>query len=256
MTGVNWIGLYTFIRREVSRFLRVSVQTLLSPWISAVLFIFIFGHVVGSRVSEIGGMPYIVFVLPGVLMMNVLTAAFSHASSSLYFQRFARHIEEILVAPLSYAEMIVGYLTGAVLRGVVIGAGILCIGMVFGAATMEHPVLFVSYLVGISVVFGLLGLLVGLWANGFEQLASLSTFVIMPFSFLGGMFNTLDMLPPVLRTLTLWNPFFYFNDGLRYAMTGTNEASLTVGAGIIGTLFIALFSLVVHLFHRGWRLRV
>jgi ABC-2 type transport system permease protein len=254
--NTNWIGLYTFVRRETTRFLRVSVQTLISPWISAVLFIFIFGNVVGSRVSNIGGMSYIEFVLPGVLMMNVLTSAFSHASSSLYFQRFARHIEEILVAPLSYLEMITGYVVGALLRGVIIGIGILLIGVLFGATSMHHPLLFAGYLVGVSVVFGLLGILVGLWADGFEQLASLTTFVITPLSFLGGMFNTLDMLPPLLRTLTLWNPFFYFNDGLRYAMTGAHEASLWVGAGIISALFVVLLSTVVYLFSRGWRLRV
>jgi len=256
MTYVNWTGLYSFTRREVTRFLRVSVQTLLSPWISAVLFIFIFGKIVGGQIGTIAGMPYIEFVLPGVLMMNVLTSAFSHSSSSLYFQRFARHIEEVLVAPLSHLEMILGYLTGAVMRGVIIGIGILVIGVIFGAATMHSPLLFLFYIVAVSAVFALLGLIVGLWANGFEQLASLSTFVITPLSFFGGMFNSLDMLPEALRTATLFNPFFYFIDGMRYSMTGFHEASLWVGLAIISLLFIALLTIVTTLFARGWRLRV
>jgi len=253
---MNYIGLYTFTRREVTRFLRVSVQTLLSPWISAVLFIFIFGEIVGSQIGMIGGMPYIEFVLPGVLMMNVLTSAFSHASSSLYFQRFARHIEEILVAPLSHIEMILGYITGALMRGLVIGVGILLIGVFFGVTTMHSPFLFALYIVLVSAVFALLGLLVGLWANGFEQLASLSTFVITPLSFFGGMFNTLDMLPPLLATATQYNPFFYFIDGMRFSMTGYHEAPIWVGLLIISVLFAALLVLVTTLFARGWRLRV
>jgi ABC-2 type transport system permease protein len=253
---MNYVGLYTFIRREVLRFLRVSVQTLVSPWISAVLFIFVFGKIVGSRISDIGGVPYIEFVLPGILMMNVLTSAFSHSSSSLYFQRFARNIEEVLVAPLSYTEMILGYIAGAVLRGVLIGIGILIIGVFFGAASMDHPLVFSFYIVAVSVVFGLLGLLVGLWADGFEQLAILTTFVLTPLSFLGGMFNSLDMLPGAMRGFVLANPFFYFNDGLRYSMTGLHEASLAVGIAIILGLFAVLFALVVTLFTRGWRLRV
>jgi ABC-2 type transport system permease protein len=250
------IGLYTCIRREVKRFMRVSVQTLISPWISALLFIFIFGEVVGSRIESIGGMPYIEFVLPGILMMNVLTATFSHSSSSLYFQRFGRHIEELLVSPLTYTEIIIGYLSGALLRGILIGAGILAIGLFFDATSMEHPILFLSYILGVSAAFALLGLLVGLWADGFEQLAILSTFIIMPLSFLGGMFNTLDMLPPALQTAVLFNPFFYFNDGLRYSMTGFHETNLYLGGGIILALLTVLFVTVVTLFKHGWRIRV
>ncbi len=249
------IGLLTFIRREVRRFLRVSVQTLVSPWISATLFIFIFGGVVGSRIATIGGVPYITFVLPGILMMNVLTATFSHTSSSLYFHRFARHIEEILVSPLSYTDMILGYLMGALVRGVFIGGGILIIGLLFGATSILHPFWFLVYLAAVSVLFALLGLVVGLWADGFEQLASLTTFIITPLSFLGGMFNTLDMLPPVLRTATLWNPFFYFNDGLRFSMTGIHEAPLSVGLIVIGCLTAVCAALVLYLFRTGWHLR-
>lgn len=253
---LNSVGLYTFVRREVKRFLRVSVQTLLSPWISAMLFIFVFGTVVGSRIDTIAGIPYIAFVLPGVLMMNVLMSAFSHSSSSLYFQRFARHIEEILVAPLSYTEMIAGYLTGALIRGVVVGAGILVIGMLFGASSIHSVGYFLFYIVAVSMVFALLGLLVGLWADGFEQLASLTTFIITPLSFLGGMFNSLDMLPPLMRSMTLWNPFFYFNDGLRYSMTGLHEVPLGTGVAIILCLFTVLFVTVTLVFRSGWHLRV
>jgi ABC-2 type transport system permease protein len=252
---LNWVGLYTFTHREVRRFLRVSVQTLMAPWISAVLFIFIFGQVVGSQIGDISGVPYIQFVLPGILMMNVLTSSFSHSSSSLYFQRFARHIEEVLVAPLSHAEMIMGYMSGALIRGALIGIGILVIGVFFGAANMYNLPLFVFYILAVSSIFGLLGLIVGLWAKGFEQLSVLTAFVITPLSFLGGMFNSVSMLSPALQAVVHWNPIFYFNDGLRYSMTGFHEAPIEAGMAIIIILFVVLFATVVTLFKKGWRLR-
>lgn len=252
---MNWIGLATFVKREIQRFLRTSVQTLVTPWISAILFIFIFGQVVGQRIDLIAGVPYIKFVLPGILMMNVISSSFSQASSSLYFQRFTRSIEEILVAPLSHLEMIIGYITGAVLRGTIVGAGILAIGVLFGATTIEHIGLFFFYIVMVSIVFGFVGLLIGLWANGFEQLALLNTFAIMPLSFLGGMFNSLAMFPEGLQTVAQFNPFFYFISGIRYAMVGIQESSVLVSMGIIVLLAASLAVIVWFLFKRGWRLR-
>jgi ABC-2 type transport system permease protein len=211
--------------------------------------------VVGQRIDTIGGVPYITFVFPGILIMNVISSAFSQTSSSLYFQRFARHIEEILVAPLSHLEMILGYIAGALARGVVVGVGIVIIGIFFGAVAMYNVPLFVFYMVMISVVFGLIGLLVGLWSDGFEQLALLNTFVIMPLSFLGGMFNSIDMLPPIMQKVVVWNPFFYFIDGVRYSMTGISESHIGLGMSIIIICSFALGSLVWVLFERGWRLR-
>ena len=166
------------------------------------LYIFVFGSILGSRISTIEGIKYIHFVLPGILMMNVLTSAFSQSSSSVYFQRFVRSIEEMLVAPLSHAEMIIGYLVGAVLRAVVVGIGILIIGLFFNALTLYNLPLFLFYIIGVSIIFALLGILVGLWANSFEQLSLFSTFILMPLSFLGGMFNSIKMLPAYLRPLS------------------------------------------------------
>src|SRR3989338_4769418 len=138
----NWIGLYTFIRRETERTFRVAVQTLITPWISALLYIFIFGYIVGKKIDLIAGVSYIDFVLPGVLMMSVMTAAFMHSSSSLYFARFIRTIEEILVAPFSYIEIVLGYVVGAVIRALIVGVGILVIAVFFGAANFAHVGLF------------------------------------------------------------------------------------------------------------------
>ncbi len=253
---MNYVGLYTLIKQEVQRFTRVAIQTLVTPWISAVLYIFVFGSILGSRINMIEGVRYIAFVLPGVLMMNVLSSAFAQSSSSLYFQRFTRNIEERLVAPLSYAEMIMGYLVGAVARAVVIGIGIMIIGVVFNAASMHSLPLFLFYIVGVSIIFGLIGLLVGLWSNNFEQLSLLNTFVIMPLSFVGGMFNSVKMLPSYLQLVARFNPFLYFNDGIRYSMTGYHETNILVGMSMIIFLSILLFALVWRLFSIGWKLRV
>lgn len=253
---MNYIGLYTLIKQEIERFMRVTVQTLITPWISAVLYIFVFGSILGSRIDTIEGVRYINFVLPGVLMMNVLSGAFAQSSSSLYFQRFTKNIEERLVAPLSYAEMVIGYLVGAVSRAVVIGIGIMLIGIAFNASSMYNLPLFLFYVVGVSIIFGLLGLLVGLWSNNFEQLTILNTFVIMPLSFIGGMFNSISMLPSSLQLVAYFNPFLYFNDGIRYSMTGYHETNIMAGMIMIVILAISLFALVWRLFSTGWKLRV
>ena len=231
--------------------MRVSIQTLVTPWISAVLYIFVFGSILGSRISTIEGIKYIHFVLPGILMMNVLTSAFSQSSSSVYFQRFVRSIEEMLVAPLSHAEMIIGYLVGAVLRAVVIGIGILIIGLFFNTLTLYNLPLFLFYIIGVSIIFALLGILIGLWANSFEQLSLFGTFILMPLSFLGGMFNSIKMLPSSLRPFAYFNPLLYFNDGARYSMTGYHETNIALGMSMIIISIILLFILVQYLFNKS-----
>src|SRR3989344_3739759 len=215
MNGMNWIGLYTFIRREVERIFRIMVQTFAAPLISAFLFIFIFGFVLGQKIDLIAGVPYMAFVFQGILVMNMLSAAFEHTSSAVYFGRWIRSIHELLVAPFSYFEMVLGFVASAVLRSLMIGTGVLLIGLLFGAVHITHPFLFIGYGVAIAVIFALVGILVGLCANGFEQLGILSTFIILPLSFLGGMFYSISLLPEVVQTITRFNPFFYLIDSMR-----------------------------------------
>jgi ABC-2 type transport system permease protein len=217
---VNWIGLATIIRREWTRLMRVPIQAFLAPWISALLFIFIFGFVVGRRIALIGGHHYIEFVLPGILMLNIVNAAFLQSSSQVYFSRFLHYIEETLVAPLSYAEMIAGVIAVVILRAVITALGILVIAACFGITSIDAIPEFVFWVIVVSMVFGLLGIIIGLWANNFEQLTILNVFLITPLSFVGGVFNTLSMLPPWLRWLAWGNPFFYFINGIRHAMIG------------------------------------
>jgi ABC-2 type transport system permease protein len=254
---INWIGLWTIIRREWSRVMRVPIQAFLAPWISALLFIFIFGFVVGGNIRQIGGHRYIEFVLPGVLMLNVVNAAFLQSTSQIYFQRFLRYIEETLVSPLSYVEMIVGSLAMTIVRSIVTATGILLIGWAFGATSLANIPEFLFWVVGVAVIFGLLGIIVGLWANNFEQLTMLNVFFITPLSMVGGVFNTVSMLPNWMKWIAWGNPFFYFVNGLRHSMIGFSDGADVVPIGVAVTLgLVAVMGVGVwRLFAVGYGLR-
>lgn len=252
---MNWAGMLTLLDKEFQRTRRVFVQTLVTPWISALLYIFIFGYIVGQRIDLISGVRYIDFVLPGIVMMNIIQSSFSQAGFSLYFQRFARHIEEMLVAPFSYLEMIIGFVLGGIARGMLVGLGVYGIAVIFSAANMAHVGLFILYGISVAIIFSCLGLIIGLWAEQFEHLSILNTFVITPLIYVGGVFNSIDMLPPALQTAVKFNPFFYFVDGLRYSMLGISEANAAVGWAVIIGSIIVLGGTVWYLFYKGWKLR-
>ncbi|MDP3785251.1 MAG: ABC transporter permease [bacterium] len=252
---MNTIGLYTFIHQELGRLYRVWIQTLITPWISALLYILIFGEIVGRRIGQIAGVSYIDFVVPGLLMLNVMQSAFGQTSSSLYFQRFVKHIEEILTAPLSYLEMIIGYVVAGILRGLIVAAGVYVIALLFTITTVNHVFLLIFYSVAVALIFSFLGLLVGLWAESFEQLVIPQTFIIMPLTFLGGLFNSIHMLPERFQFFVRLNPFFYFVDGLRYSMIGISESNRTLGIILILLLIFILGFWVWYLFKRGYKIR-
>jgi len=253
--GINWIGLGTIVRRKVSRIMRVPIQAFIAPWISALLFIFIFGFVLGGRIKEIGGHRYLEFVLPGILMMNIINAAFLQSTSAIYFQRFLHFIEETLVAPLSYVEMISGMLVCVVIRSILTALGILVIAACFGVHSLGNIGEFLFWVIAVSLIFGLLGIIIGLWAKNFEQLNILNVFFIVPLSMVGGVFSTISMLPPWLRWLAYANPFFYWINGLRHAMIGFHEGPAWVGFALTLGLITALSLWVWRLFATGYGLR-
>jgi ABC-2 type transport system permease protein len=253
--GINWIGMWAIVRREVTDSMRHPTQTVLAPWISAFIFIFVFGSVLGSRLPAVAGHRYLAFLMPGIVMMDVLTVAFSQASADLYFARFQRYVQEMLISPLSYFEMMSATLAVALIRAVVTAVGILVMGAAFGGVGIMHPAEFVFWIVAVSVIFGLLGMIVGLWADNFEQLGALPIFLISPLSMVGGVFNTVSMLPTWLRWFAYANPFFYFINGLRHAMIGFSESSLLFGATFTLALVTILGVIVWRLFATGWGLR-
>jgi len=253
--SINWIGLYTMFRREVQRTFRVAIQTLVAPVISAALYVFIFGYVIGTRIADVAGVPFIAFVFPGVLMLSIINASFSSASSALYFMRFTKGIEEILITPFSYLEMLIGFVGSAMARAIIVAILIMGVGLLFGAVQLVHPVAFFLYIAAIASIFAMLGIIVALWAEGFEQLQVLNTFVITPLTYLGGIFYSITFLPDVAATITRFNPFFYFADGVRSSMIGYSEANTLVGVIVITGLVVGLGTLVTHLFRRGWKIR-
>ncbi|MBT3419350.1 MAG: ABC transporter permease [Candidatus Magasanikbacteria bacterium] len=253
--GINWIGLSTMLHREAKRTMRVAIQTLVAPVISAALYIFIFGTVIGTRIDDFAGVPYIAFVFPGVLMLSIINASFASSSSALYFMRFTRGIEEILITPFSYLEMLVGFVGSAVTRALMVSFLILGVGITFGAVHLGNPLLFVFYVSAISAIFAMLGIIVALWAESFEQLQSLNTFVITPLTYLGGIFYSITFLPPLAAMITRVNPFFYFADAIRSSMIGYSEANSAIGFAVIVGLVLILAMIVTTIFKRGWKLR-
>jgi ABC-2 type transport system permease protein len=252
---INWIGLYTMLRREVARTKRVAIQTLVAPVISAALYIFIFGTVIGTKIDDFAGVPYISFVFPGILMLSIINASFASASSALYFMRFTRGIEEVLISPFSYFEMLLGFVGSAIMRALMVSVLILLVGLGFGAVDLVNPLAFVGYVSAIAAIFAMLGIITALWAEGFEQLQSLNTFVITPLTYLGGIFYSVTMLPPLVASITQYNPFFYFADGIRSSMIGYSEANTTVGLFVILGLVTFFTVLVTRLFQKGWKIR-
>ncbi|NCN12079.1 ABC transporter permease [Candidatus Kaiserbacteria bacterium] len=252
---MNWIGLYTLLRREVERTFSVVIQTLVAPAVSAALYLFIFGTVIGSRIGDFAEVPFITFVFPGVLLLSVINASFACASSGLYFMRFSRSIEELLIAPLSYFEMLIGFVGSAVIRALIVGGLIVVVGMFFGAITLVAPIAFILYVIAIAAIFALLGIIVALWAENFEQLQVLNTFIITPLTYLGGIFYSITFLPPLAVIITQLNPFFYFADGIRSSMIGYSEANTAIGLFVIFGLLVGLGVLVGSLFKRGWKIR-
>ncbi|MEK7184153.1 MAG: ABC transporter permease [Patescibacteria group bacterium] len=252
----NWIGLGMMVRREIERMNSAVIQTLVTPWISALLYIFIFGRVVGSQITIPGDYTYIDFVLPGILMMNLISSSFAHTSFSVYFARFTKNVEELLVAPLSYWEIIFSYTIGGIIRGLAVGAGIYVIAILFSAATINHLGLFLFYSIAVSAIFSLAGIVVGLWAKSFEQLSVLSVFLFTPLTFLGGVFNSIDLFPEQLQQLIRLNPFFYFISGIRYSMIGVQESNQFGGVVLILILLIGFGFFVRSLFQRGYGIRV
>jgi len=232
-----------------------SYSTLVAPVVSAALYLFIFGTVIGTKIEDFAGVPYISFVFPGVLMLSIINASFASSSSALYFMRFTRGIEEMLIAPFSYLEMLIGMVGSAVTRALMVAGLILLTGILFGAVSLVNPLGFVFYVAAISAIFAMLGIIVALWAESFEQLQVLNTFVITPLTYLGGIFYSVTFLPPLAATITTFNPFFYFADGVRSSMIGYSEANSLVGLVVIIGLVLVLAITVTQLFKRGWKIR-
>jgi ABC-2 type transport system permease protein len=252
----NSVGLKSLVAREILRFFVVFRQTIIPPLISTALFIFVFGFSIGRNLNlSIEGISYLRFIVPGLVMMHLIEGSYTNTSSSLFISRWHNHIQEVLLSPLSYLEMVLGLLAGGIARGLITAAGVYGVSLFFTQFTFYNIFIVFYFFIATAVIFSCLGLLVGLWAEGFEKLSVWSTFVITPLIYFGGVFHSLEMVPAPLRIVTRLNPIFYLVNGLRYGMLGVTDADLRTGMLIAAGMAFGLFWLVERLFRAGYKLR-
>jgi ABC-2 type transport system permease protein len=252
----RFIPFFTLVQREVWRSKRVMGQAIFAPLITASLYIFIFGYIVGSKISDINGIKYISFVFPGIFTMNLILAVFSATSFSIYFMKFQKTLEDFLTYPVSYVELVLSLIVSGLFRGLCIMLALSIVGIAFGVNYFAHPFLLLVYVLLTSFVFGLVGLVAGIWAdNSFEKFGIVTNFVITPLSFLGGAFYSVSMLPENLRFLVHLNPLFYATDGIRYALTGSSDVSPVLSISILTIIGVVFLAATVWIFKTGWKLR-
>ena len=252
---VNWMGLYTLAEREVRRFTVVWTQTLLAPLATAALFLMIFNIAVGPQRGDVMGVGFLTFIAPGILMMTVIQNAFANTSSSLLVSKVQGNIVDTLMPPLSGAEMVIGYLVGGVVRGVVVAVAIAVgLALVLGIVP-QHPLLALTFVVLGSAFLGGLGIVAGIYAEKFDQMAAITNFIVTPLAFLSGTFYSVQALPPVLHRITQANPIFYLIDGVRYGMIGVSDSSPWLGLAVCSASAVAISVLAWRMLRTGYRLK-
>src|SRR3990167_7350349 len=241
------VGFKSLVEREVIRFTSVFFQTLFPPLVSSFLYIAIFGFTIGREIESVQGMPYLNFLIPGLIMMYIIESAYSNTSSSLFISRWNGHIQEILVSPLSYFEMVLAILIGGLVRSLVIGSGVYLISLFFDPIAIKHPFIVLFMALFVSLSFSSIGVIVALFAEEFEHLTICTTFFITPLVFFGGVFHSIGMLPKALQTASFFNPIFYMVNGMRYGMLGTSDVPIWQCLTVVSCLFVILFSSCVFL---------
>lgn len=252
---MNLIGFQTLVTREIKRTFRIINQVIWPPLISTLLYLFIFGFSLGRRIQDIDGVPYLEFLIPGLIIMSIVEASFSESSASLFQGRFTNSIQELLVAPLSYMEMVLGYVVGSILRALIIGNLIMALGWLIVGVTPANWGLYLLFMILISAFFSSIGLVMGLVAESWDQLSIPGVFVITPLVFLGGVFNSPRQLPENLQPLVNANPLFYLIDGFRGSMLATWNAPVLTELAFLVLLTLAGLLLAMTLFRRGYKLR-
>ena len=240
---------------EMARTRRTILQSVVSPVISTSLYFVVFGAAIGSRIESVEGVAYGAFIVPGLIMLSVLTQSITNASFGIYFPKFVGTVYELLSAPISFLEIVLGYVGAAATKALMIGLIILATAAVFVPLQILHPVWMLSFLVLTCVTFSLLGFIIGIWADNFEKLQLVPLLVVTPLVFLGGSFYSISMLPPVWQTVTLFNPVLYLVSGFRWSFYGTADVSVGVSLTMI-TLFLALcLAIIWWIFKSGYRLK-
>ena len=253
--GVNVWGVWALYRFEMARFGRTILGSLVTPVITTALYFVVFGSAIGSRMTEIDGVPYGAFIVPGLIMLSLFTQSIFNASFGIYFPKFTGTIYELLSAPVSPLEIVIAYVGAAATKSAVLGLIILATAAFFVPLKILHPVEMLAFLILISTTFSLFGFIIGIWANGFEQLQMIPMLVVTPLTFLGGSFYSIDMLPPIWRTITLFNPVVYLISGFRWTFYGSGDVGIVASlAATMGFLLVCL-AIVGWMFRTGYRLK-
>lgn len=253
MNGFN--GFRTLFYKEILRFWKVAFQTVLAPVITALLYLTIFGHALRGHVQVYPGVEYTSFLIPGLVMMSVLQNAFANSSSSLIQSKITGNLVFVLLPPLSHYEMYCAYVLASVVRGLAVGFGVFIVTIWFVPLSFSAPLMIVAFAVLGAGILGTLGLIAGIWAEKFDQLAAFQNFLIMPLTFLSGVFYSTHTLPPVWREVSRLNPFFYMIDGFRYGFFGVSDIDPLVSLGIVAGFFVVLAVVAMRMLASGYKLR-
>jgi ABC-2 type transport system permease protein len=253
--GFNRHGVWAIYKFEIARSLRTLVQSLVTPVITTSLYFVVFGAAIGSRLSTAGGVSYGAFIVPGLIMLALFTESLSNASFGIYFPKFTGTIYELLSAPVSYVEILIGYVGAASTKSVVLGLTIMATASLFVPIKILHPAWMIAFLLMTAFTFSLFGFIIGIWAKGFEQLQFIPMLVITPLTFLGGAFYSIDMLPPAWRAFSLFNPVVYLISGFRWSFYGTADVSVGVSMSMTVGFFVICVCVVAWVFKTGFRLK-
>ena len=252
---MNFYGVLAIYRFEMSRTRRTLIQSIVAPVITTSLYFIVFGAAIGSRIQEVGGVSYGAFIVPGLIMLNLLTNSISNGSFGIYFPKFVGTVYEILSAPVSTFEIVLGYVGAAASKALLLGFIILLTASLFIELQIAHPLIMLAFLILTAISFSLLGFILGIWADNFEKLSVVPTLVITPLVFLGGSFYSTDMLPPLWQTVSLFNPVLYLVSGLRWSFYEISDVNVWASLGSVLLFLLICFGIVVWIFKTGYKLR-
>ncbi len=252
---INWYAIAAIYRFEMQRAVRTLWQSVVAPVLTTSLYFIVFGAAIGSKMSVVGGVPYGAFIVPGLIMLSLFTQSISNASFGIYFPKFTGTIYEILSAPISALEIVTAYVGAAATKSILLGLIILGTAALFVDVQILHPFWMIAFLLLTAATFSLFGFIIGIWAQGFEQLQFIPLLIVTPLTFLGGTFYSIDMLPPFWRTVTLFNPLVYLINGFRWSFYGTADVAVQVSLGMTLLFFAVCMATVIWMFRTGYRLK-
>jgi ABC-2 type transport system permease protein len=253
--ALNIVATQTIVRKEVVRVLRIWIQTVVPPAITMTLYFIIFGNLIGRRIGTMDGFDYMQYIAPGLIMMSVITNSYGNVVSSFFGAKFGRHIEEMLVSPMSNAAIVIGHVAGGVLRGMLVGVLVTIIALFFTRLEVQHPFITISIVLLSSTVFSLAGLINAIFAKKFDDISIVPTFILTPLTYLGGVFYSISLLPEFWQTVSLANPILYMVNAFRYGILGTSDINIGVAYGILLVFVVVLFTACVQLLNRGVGIR-